>query len=85
MGSEIVLCPYRGSYDTVMDGKKVKGMNTIMQEYADILRYVSDRLTIGHVHVYVLCIGLRATPLIVYLLVVPTPRVPGDILKPSMK
>ena len=38
MGSNIVLCPYRGSADAMVDGKKVKGMNSIMQEYADILR-----------------------------------------------
>ena len=38
VGSNIVLCPYRGSADVMMDGKRIKGMNTIMQEYSDILR-----------------------------------------------
>ena len=38
MGSQIVLTPYRSAHEMVVDGKIVKGLFALMEEYAQVLR-----------------------------------------------
>lgn len=38
MGSQIVLTPYRSAHEMVVDGKIVKGLTALMEEYAQVLR-----------------------------------------------
>ena len=38
MGADIIICPYRNKEDKIIDDKRVKGMDTLMDEYAEVLR-----------------------------------------------
>ena len=45
MGSDIILCPQRKKEDKItQDGTLVKGMDTIMDEYAQFLRSVNKHM-----------------------------------------
>ena len=42
MGSQIVLTPYRSAHEMVVDGKIVKGLAALMEEYAQVLRLATS-------------------------------------------